>query len=40
MTWTLLLDAKRVSRHATRKREIDDLRAVVERDLMDADLAP
>jgi hypothetical protein len=36
MTWQRLLSAKRVQSHKTSKREIDDLRAVIKRDLHDA----
>lgn len=33
MTWQRLLSARRVQRHTTSKQELEDLRAVVERDL-------
>jgi len=35
-TWKRLLEQGRVERHATTARELQDLRAVVERDLQDA----
>lgn len=38
MTWNDLLADKRVTRHTTSSREIEDLRAVVKRNLMDAAL--
>ena len=38
MTWNDLLAEKRVTRHTTSLREIEDLRAVVKRNLMDAAL--
>ena len=38
MTWQQLLNAKHVQTHATSKQELDDLRAVIERDLHDAGL--
>jgi hypothetical protein len=36
MTWQRLLSARRVQAHKTSKRELDDLRAVIERDFHDA----
>ena len=36
MSWNVLLANGRVKRHKTSLREIEDLRAVVERDLTDA----
>lgn len=36
MTWQQLLNAKHAQTHTTSKRELDDLRAVIERDLHDA----
>jgi hypothetical protein len=39
MTWKDLLKQNRVQAHATSKAELDDLRAVVARDLQDAALA-
>jgi hypothetical protein len=36
MTWQQLLNAKHVQTHTTSKQELDDLRAVIERDLRDA----
>lgn len=36
MSWQRLLAAHRVQRHATSRRELDRLRAVVARDLCDA----
>jgi hypothetical protein len=38
VTWKRLLEQGRVERHATSAREVQDLRAVVERDLRDAAL--
>jgi hypothetical protein len=38
MTWQELLKTRRVQRHKTSKRELDGLRAVVERDRKDASL--
>lgn len=38
VTWSQLLAQHRVQKHATSKQELDDLRAVVARDLADADL--
>lgn len=38
MTWAKLLADNRVKRHTTSKAEIDDLRAVVQRDLKDAQI--
>jgi hypothetical protein len=35
-TWTTLLKAQRVKEHQTSQAELDDLRAVIERDLQDA----
>jgi uncharacterized protein (UPF0332 family) len=39
MTWRQLLDANRVRAHTTSKRELDDLRTVIERDLNDAGIS-
>ena len=39
MTWQELLKTERVHRQRTSKHELDDLRAVVERDLKDASLS-
>jgi hypothetical protein len=39
MTWSDLLRQRRVQKHSTTLREIDDLRAVVARDLADASVA-
>jgi uncharacterized protein (UPF0332 family) len=36
MSWQSLLQAQKVKRHQTSRREIEDLRNVVERDLQDA----
>jgi hypothetical protein len=36
MTWQQLLRAKHIQTHSTSKQELDDLRAVIERDLHDA----
>jgi hypothetical protein len=33
MTWQRLLNSKRVQAHKTNKQELDDIRAVIERDL-------
>lgn len=38
MTWTKLLASRDVQRHRTSKRELDDLRALIARDLTDAGL--
>jgi hypothetical protein len=38
MTWQTLLTANRVQRHTTSRKEIEDLRALVARDLRDAGL--
>jgi hypothetical protein len=38
MTWTSLLESRDVQRHRTSRREIDDIRALVARDLADARL--
>lgn len=38
MTWTRLLEQGRVERHAATRRELDDLRALVARNLNDAAL--
>lgn len=38
MTWRKLLDAHRVEPHKTSRRELDDLRSVVARDLHDASI--
>jgi uncharacterized protein (UPF0332 family) len=38
MTWQQLLSARHVQTHTATKRELDDLRAVIERDLHDAGL--
>ncbi len=39
MTWRELEDQGRAARHVTSKRELDDLRAVVDRNLRDAAIA-
>ena len=39
MTWTTLLASHDVQRHRTSKRELDEIRAVIQRDLADAQLA-
>lgn len=39
MTWQQLQNANRVRPHRTSKRELDDLRTVIERDLHDAGIA-
>ncbi|MBN2375980.1 MAG: hypothetical protein JXD22_06250 [Sedimentisphaerales bacterium] len=39
MTWQDLLNEGRVEKHRTSRRELDDLRAVIVRDLADVDLA-
>jgi uncharacterized protein (UPF0332 family) len=39
MTWKQLSDARRVQPHTTSKRELDELRTVIERDLNDAAIA-
>ena len=39
MTWTKLLGGHDVQRHRTSKRELDDIRALVARDLADARVA-
>jgi hypothetical protein len=39
MTWQQLLAERKVQRHTTSRQELDDLRAVVERDLADAGLS-
>ena len=39
MTWKPLLDAHSVRPHATSQRELDDLRALIDRDLHDAGVA-
>ncbi len=39
MSWQTLLASQRVKTHATSLREINDLRAVIERDLADAAIA-
>ena len=36
MTWTKLLASHDVQRHRTSKRELDDIRALIDRDLTDA----
>src|SRR5262249_10709444 len=36
MTWQRLLNARHVQTHTTSKQELDDLRAVIDRDLHDA----
>ena len=36
MTWTKLLASRDVQRHRTSKRELDDIRALIARDLADA----
>lgn len=38
MTWQELLNEDRVEKHKTSRRELDDLRAVIARDLVDAGL--
>ena len=39
MTWTKLLGSHDVTRHRTSKKELDDIRALVARDLADAKVA-
>ena len=39
MTWTTLLASHDVQRHRTSKRELDEIRAVIQRDLGDAQVA-
>lgn len=39
MTWQQLLSLNRVRAHRTSKQELDDLRAVIERDLRDAGIS-
>jgi hypothetical protein len=39
MTWQQLLNAHSVRPHATSQRELDDLRALIDRDLHDASVA-
>ncbi len=39
MSWQTLLASQRLRTHSTSKRELDDLRAVIERDLTDAAIA-
>ncbi len=39
MTWTTLLASRDVQRHRTSKKELDDIRALVARDLAGANLA-
>ena len=39
MTWTKLLGSHDVARHRTSKKELDDIRALVARDLADAKVA-
>lgn len=39
MTWTQLLASRDVQRHRTSKKELDDIRALVARDLADANVA-
>jgi hypothetical protein len=39
MTWQQLLSTNRIRAHRTSKRELDDLRTVIERDLSDAGIA-
>ena len=39
MTWTKLLASRDVQRHRTSKKELDDIRALVARDLADANIA-
>ncbi len=39
MTWTKLLANKDAQKHKTSKRELDNMRALIARDLADADLA-
>lgn len=36
MSWTQLLETRKVHKHQTSKQELDELRAIVERDLQDA----
>ena len=36
MTWTKLLASRDVQRHRTSKKELDDIRALIARDLADA----
>jgi len=36
VTWTKLLESRDVTRHRTSKKELDDIRALVARDLADA----
>ena len=36
MTWTKLLVSRDVQRHRTSKKELDDIRALIARDLADA----
>lgn len=38
MTWQKLLDEGRIDKHRTSRRELDDLRTVIARDLGDVDL--
>lgn len=38
MTWQELLDEGRIEKHQTSRRELDDLRAVIARDLADVEL--
>ena len=39
MTWTKLLASRDVQRHRTSKKELDDIRALIARDLADAGVA-
>ena len=39
MTWTKLLANKEAQRHKTSKKELDNMRALIARDLADASLA-
>jgi hypothetical protein len=39
VTWTTLLASHDVQRHRTSKRELDEIRAVIQRDLVDAQIA-
>ena len=38
MSWKLLLAARKVHAHQTSRRELDELRAVIQRDLADAEI--
>ena len=39
MTWTNLLANKEAQKHGTSKKELDNMRALIARDLTDADTA-